>query len=202
MLWSPASSTKTKTLAIVASTFGTIARPKRVIEPTYTLDPTQDGERTVTLRRAGDTPVVLSMYHLPAGSSPEFAAATLASLILGGPDFRLHEALVEKGLAAEAFGSADSLAEPGYAYFGAQLKSGQSIDAARDALIATVENVATTPFTAAEVDRAKNIWLRGFTETLDDPQRVGLALSDTSRSATGASRSTGATASPPRPWPT
>ena len=167
-----------KTLAIVASTFGTIARPKRVIEPTYTLDPTQDGERTVTLRRAGDTPVVLSMYHLPAGSSPEFAAATLASLILGGPEFRLHKALVEKGLAAEAFGSADSLAEPGYAYFGAQLKSGQSIDAARDALIATVENVATTPFTAAELDRAKNIWLRGFTETLNDPQRVGLALSE------------------------
>jgi zinc protease len=167
-----------RTLALIASTFGKIARPTRVIEPTYTLDPTQDGERTVTLRRVGDTPLVLSMYHLPAGSSPDFAAATLATLMLGGPEFRLHKALVEKGLAAEAFGSARALAEPGFVLFGAQLKSGQSIDAARDALIATVEGVPAAPFTAAELDRAKNIWLRGFTQTLNDPQRVGLALSE------------------------
>ena len=169
---------ETKTLAVIASTFGKIARPTRVIEPTYTLDPTQDGERTVTLRRVGDSPLILSMYHVPAGSSPQFAAASLAALMLGGPEFRLHKALVEKGLAAEAFGSAQSLAEPGYAYFGAQLKSGQSVDAARDALIATVEDIPTTPFTAAELDRAKNIWTRNFTQTLNDPQRVGLALSE------------------------
>lgn len=167
-----------KTLAIVAATFGKIARPTRVLEPTYTLDPAQDGERTVTLRRVGDAPIVVSMYHLPAGSSPQFAAASLASLMLGGPEFRLHRALVETGLAAEAFGSAQSLAEPGYAYFGAQLKSGQSIDAARDALIATVEGVPKAPFTAAELERAKNIWTRSFNQTLDDPQRVGLALSE------------------------
>ena len=169
---------ESRTLAIIASTFGRITRPARVIEPTYTLDPTQDGERTVTLRRVGDTPIVLSMYHIPAGSSPEFAAAALATLMLGGPEFRLHKALVERGLAAEAFGSARALAEPGYVFFGAQLKSGQSIDAARDALITTVEDIPTMPFTAAELDRAKNIWLRGFTQTLDDPQRVGLALSE------------------------
>ena len=81
-------------------------------------------------------------------------------------------------LAASAFGSARALAEPGYAYFGAQLKNDQPLEAARDALIATVEDIARTPFTAAELERAKNIWLRGFTQTLNDPQRVGLALSE------------------------
>jgi zinc protease len=167
-----------KTLAIVAATFGKIPKPKRVIEPTYTLDPAQDGERTVTLRRVGDTPILIALYHVPAGPSPDFAAAMLASLILGGPEMRLNKALVEKNLAAAAFGGARALAEPGYAYFGAQLKSDQPIDAARDALIATVEGVDKDPFTQAELDRAKNIWLRGFTQTLNDPQRVGIALSE------------------------
>ncbi len=166
-----------KTLALIASTFGKIPKPKRVIEPTYTLDPAQDGERTVTLRRVGDTPIVMSMYHVPAGSSPDFAATTLAAIMLGGPEFRLNKALVEKNLAAATFGGAQSLAEPGFAYFGAQLKSDQPIDPARDALISTVEGVAAEPFTDAEVERAKNIWLRGFTQTLSDPQRVGVALS-------------------------
>ncbi len=167
-----------KTLAIIASTFGKLPRPKRVLEPTYTLDPTQDGERSVTLRRDGDTPVLLALYHVPAGSSPDFAATTLAATMLGGPDFRLNKALVEKNLAAGVFGGARGLAEPGFAFFGAQLKNDQSIDAARDALIATVEDVAAQPFTDAEVERAKNIWLRGFTQTLSDPQRVGIALSE------------------------
>lgn len=167
-----------KTLALVASTFGKLPKPTRVLEPTYTLDPAQDGERTVTLRRVGDTPVLIALYHLPAGSSPDFAAATLAATMLGGPEFRLTKALVEKNLAAAAFGGARGLAEPGFAFFGAQLKNDQSIDAARDALIATVEGVPAAPFTEAELDRAKNIWLRGFTQTLNDPQRVGIALSE------------------------
>ena len=167
-----------KTLEIIAATFGKIAKPTRVIVPTYTLDPTQDGERTVTLRRVGDTPILLTVYHVPAGASPDFAAVALAGLMLGGPEFRLHKALVEKHLAAAAFGGARALAEPGYAYFGAQLKNDQPLDAARDVLIATVEDVGRTPFTAAELERAKNIWLRGFTQTLNDPQRVGLGLSE------------------------
>ena len=161
------------TLRIIASTFGKIAKPKRLIEPTYTLDPTQDGERTVTLRRSGDSPLVLSMYHVPAGAAPDYAPTVLAASILGGPEFRLQKALVAAHLAAEAFGGSLAMAEPGFAYFGAQLKSDQSIEAARKALEATVEGVAQAPFTADELARAKNIWLRGFTQTLNDPQRVG-----------------------------
>ena len=87
------------------------------IEPTYTLDPAQDGERTVTLRRVGDTPIVLTLYHVPAGSSPTSPRRRSPALMLGGPEFRLHKALVEKELAAEAFGGARALAEPGYRLF-------------------------------------------------------------------------------------
>ena len=167
-----------KTLAVIAATFGKIPKPTRVIEPTYTLDPAQDGERTVTLRRVGDTPVLYALYHVPAGPSPDFAPTVLAALILGGPEFRLNKALVEKGLAAGAFGGARGLAEPGFAVFGAQLKNDQSIDAAKDALIATVEGVGRDPFVQAELDRAKNIATRSFQQTFNDPQRVGITLSE------------------------
>ena len=167
-----------RTLSIIAATFGKIPKPSRVIEPTYTLDPAQDGEKSVTLRRVGDTPIVLAVYHVPAGPSPDFAPTVLAAMMLGGPDSRLHKALVVTDLAAEADGGAQALAEPGYAYFEADLKNAQSIDAARDALLSAVENGARAPFTDAELERAKNIWQRGFTQTLNDPQRVGLGLSE------------------------
>ena len=44
------------------------------IYPTYTVEPTQDGERSVTLRRVGDVQVVTAAYHVPSGSDPDFAA--------------------------------------------------------------------------------------------------------------------------------
>ena len=167
-----------KALATIAATFGKTAKPTRVLEPTYTLDPSQDGERSVILRRVGDTPILLSLYHVPAGSSPDFPLVTLATLILGGPEFRLHKALVASNLAAGAFGGAQALAEPGFAYFGAELKSDQPLAAAREALLASVEEIARVPFTQAELDRAKNILLRSVTQTLNDPQRVGIGLSE------------------------
>src|ERR1017187_8750764 len=43
-----------KTLAWIADTLGKVPKPQRKLEPTYTVEPTQDGDRTVTLRRVGD----------------------------------------------------------------------------------------------------------------------------------------------------
>ncbi len=44
-----------KTLQLIADKFGPIPRPTRVLQPIYTVEPTQDGERTVQVRRVGDT---------------------------------------------------------------------------------------------------------------------------------------------------
>ncbi|MFP3949390.1 MAG: M16 family metallopeptidase, partial [Longimicrobiales bacterium] len=55
------------TLQLVRDRFGEIPRPERTgqmrIWPTYTTEPTQDGEREVTLRRAGDEQILLAHYH-------------------------------------------------------------------------------------------------------------------------------------------
>ncbi len=167
-----------KTLAIVAKAFGKIPKPKRVIEPTYTLEPVQEGERSVVLRRVGDTPVIMVGYHVPATAAADYQAVELMTLILGGPNLRLHKALVEGKLAADIFGETLDTAEPGMTLFGAELSSSQSVDSAREALLKTVEGAAAQPFTQEELDRARNIWLREFDQTFSDPQRVGVALSE------------------------
>jgi zinc protease len=167
-----------KTLAIIADTFAKIPRPARVIEPTYTLDPVQDGEHAVTVRRVGGAPVLYAMYHIPAGSDPRYAAAILSLTILGGNEFRLSHSVIEKGLAADAGAEAISREEPGVALFYAELKADQPIEPARDALLATAESVAAAPFTADELARAKNVWMRGFDNLLADPERLGIGLSE------------------------
>src|SRR3954447_22581016 len=60
-----------KALQWIAATAGGIPRPARKLEPTYTTEPTQDGERTVTLRRVGDVQALAALYHVPAASHPD-----------------------------------------------------------------------------------------------------------------------------------
>jgi Peptidase M16 inactive domain len=60
-------------LKLISDSFGGLVNPAGPIEPTYTTEPVQDGERTVTLRRNGDTQVVGIAYHVPGRSRRRFS---------------------------------------------------------------------------------------------------------------------------------
>jgi zinc protease len=47
-----------QTLKWIEQSFGVLKKPSRKLPPLYTIDPVQDGERSVTIRRAGGTTVV------------------------------------------------------------------------------------------------------------------------------------------------
>src|ERR1700743_1517077 len=61
-----------KTLALIQGYFGKIPRPTRVIAPPYTVEPPQDGERYVELRRNGDIPFIGMAFHTPAYSDKDY----------------------------------------------------------------------------------------------------------------------------------
>ncbi len=109
-----------RALSLVGKYFSEIPRPARALPEFYTQEPTQDGERTVTLRRAGDSQIVQALYRVPAGSHPEYPAVDVLTNVLGDvPTGRLHRALVQKGLASAVWGAERGLHDPGFAYFGA-----------------------------------------------------------------------------------
>ena len=167
-----------KTLAIVAREFGKIPRPARKLLPTYTVDPEQQGERTITLRRVGDTQLVMAVYHVPAGASPDYAAVELlATIFADTPSGRLHKALVETKQAASVLGLAFEWKEPTVLILGAQLPSGASLETARATLVKTLDAIAEQPVTEAEVDRARTKYLKDFEQTTSDPEKIGVALS-------------------------
>ncbi len=168
-----------KTLRWVNESFGKLPRPQRMLPPIYTMDPVQDGERSVTLRRNGGTPSVWAAYHVVAAADPDYAAVDVLNLIMGDtPSGRLHKQVVEKQLAASAFAFSAELADPGFQIFGLQLAPGQDIDKARQALLAVLESVATEPITQEELERARTKWLKKWEQGFANPETVGVALSD------------------------
>src|SRR5690606_6489174 len=126
-----------KVLAWVQQYFGPLPRAAQPRPPQYTLDPVQDGERAVTLRRVGGVPLLYAGYHVMPGAHPDYAAVEMLSIILGDtPSGRLHAALTEKQLAAGVFAFSQDLADPGFILAGAQLAPQQDLNAASQALLA------------------------------------------------------------------
>ncbi|MGQ0508491.1 MAG: M16 family metallopeptidase [Myxococcaceae bacterium] len=168
-----------KALKVIADSFGKLKRPARPPEPTYTVEPTQDGERTVTLRRVGDIQVATAAYHVPAGADEDFAAVDVLTQILGDvPSGRLHKALVETKKAASASAFNFQLREPGVLLASADLRKEDNLDAARTTLLATTEELAAKAPANDEVERAKTSLLKQVQLILNASDRVGIQLSE------------------------
>ena len=166
-------------LAWTAQYFGPLPKPTRLLQRTYTLDAAQDGERSVTVRRKGGAPLLLVGWHGVPAAHPDYPAVQVLVEILGAaPSGRLHKRLVDQQLAASTFGFSYGLAEPGPLMLGAQLAPGQDVTKARDALLATVEAIATEPITAEELERVRTQALNDWNEGFSDPEQVGVALSE------------------------
>ena len=168
-----------RVLRWVSESFGKLPKPTRQLPVLYTLDPVQDGERSVTLRRSGGAPLMYAGYHVPPGSSADSAAVEMLALILGDtPSGRLHKRLTVSQLAAGTSAFDWALNDPGVFVASAQLAPGQDVDKARAELIATVESFVREPVTADELARSRLKWLNDWDQSFTNPETVGIALSE------------------------
>ncbi len=170
---------ESKTLDLIKKYFGGIPKPDRVLPPNYTVEPAQDGERQVTVRRTGDTQFLMNSYHVPSASHVDGAAIEMMGLILADtPSGRLYKSLVESKKASSVFSISFPTKEPGFLLFAAELKKEMSMDTARAAMNDTVENLANNPPTKEETDRARTALLKNIELSLNDSNNVGLEMSE------------------------
>ncbi len=170
----------TQTLAWIQQAFGPLPKSRQARPRLYTIDPVQDGERSVTIRRSGGTPSATLGYHAPPAAHPDFAAVELLSMVLTEPPAgRLHKRLVEElRSAASVSGYAVPLAEPGALLLGADTQPGGDAQALSVELIREAESLAAKPITQAELERARTRWLNRWDKLYGDPQAVGTVLSE------------------------
>lgn len=168
-----------KTLELVNQYFGVIPKPTRVIEEPYTVEPTQDGERIVELKRVGDVQAVSCGFHIPSGSHADYAPIeVLTEILTNEPSGRLYKALVETKKATSQYGYSQGLKDPGFVYFSAQVLKEKPLADARAAMLGVMDELATKPITNEELERAKNTIIKNNDLLLNNSSRVGLTLSE------------------------
>jgi zinc protease len=170
-----------KAIEYISKYFGSIPRPDRKLQETYTEEPAQDGERSVTLRRVGDVGVVGLVYHVPAASHSEFPAVEiLAEILSAEPAGRLYKALVETGKAAEVSVDPHAYHDPGALEITAEVntKDLAALEKVRDTMLSVIDQVVQGGVTAEEVDRARQSLLKDRELAAADSNRVAVELSE------------------------
>jgi zinc protease len=172
-----------RTLEVIQQKFGAIPRPERTgdmqLWPTYTLDPVQDGERSVTLERVGDVQIAAAGYHVAPGSHEDWAALDLLSFILAdAPTGRLYRELVATRQAASVNALAFQLKEPSPFLVFANVRTADPLADAYATLKRVMDELRSEPITPAEVERAKSARLRNFELAFNNSQRIALELSE------------------------
>jgi zinc protease len=129
-------------LQLIADTFGRIPKPARELDRTYTEEPPQDGERSVTLRRVGDVGLVAAVYHAPAGAHPDSAAMeVLAGAHDAPPSGKLYKALVETRLATAVSTMSRAWHDAGIFGADAQVRKDDPLEPVLDKLLEVVESI-------------------------------------------------------------
>lgn len=164
----------------IAQTLGLLPKPDAPLPVVYSTNPAQDGERSVTLRRAGGLGATAVLYPMPAGGSREGAAVRVLAEALqqrGGP---MSRGLTATQLAVTEWAYFGATREPGYLMAGVGLpefkpeEAEVKANASSAALAKVVETVALTD---AEIKTAKASLTQGMRATLRDAESTGQALS-------------------------
>lgn len=153
--------------ALAEKYFANIPKQPAPAEVT-TVEPEQQGERRITLRRPARAPILQLAYHVPDANHPDMPALNLLLTILAdGESSRLYRTLVEeKLLAINTGGFVDEGFDPGLAWFYAVIPPGKDPQAVEQALDAEIAKVIAEGVTQSELNKARNIEVAGFYRTI------------------------------------
>ena len=93
---------KAKTLVLLDQKFGSISRSPHTIPEMYTTEPIQEGPRRITVKRAGEMPIIGIAHKTPEGTNKDIYALQILGRILGyGKTSRFYKRFIDTGLAAD-----------------------------------------------------------------------------------------------------
>jgi zinc protease len=135
------------------------------------VEPRQDAERRVTLRKEGTTAYWKAVYHAPAFGDPGFFPLLVADAVLSGGaglniwsagrvarpqrSSRLYRRLVDSGLASSVHGALMPTAQPFLYSVSATVSTERTLAAVEDAVLDELRRIVETGITDAELAKAK-----------------------------------------------
>lgn len=156
--------------------FGSI--PSGPAPPAVRLEePTQEGERRVTVNRPGPVPAMLALYHIPEQAHPDALPLQIAASILGsGRSCRLYKALIQGELATRADANADARKDPGIFSVSATPRRGVATTEVEAVCLREVESLGDGKISDAELAKVRRQVHSWFLMSAEGVSRQALLL--------------------------
>lgn len=159
--------------------FGRVAKPEGTIPRVTTREPARTAERRYSESAPNvPLPALAVTYLVPPISHPDADALRLADVLLSsGESSRLYRALVyEQQVASETSADADLRMEAGLFTFHITAASGKSLDTVEKSLLTQIERLKSTPVSAAELRKARNLLLASTLSERETNEEVAFAV--------------------------
>ncbi|HZE18655.1 MAG TPA: pitrilysin family protein [Candidatus Angelobacter sp.] len=161
--------TPEEVFALAEKYFGPIpavAQPPEEI----TKEPPQIGERRVTLKKFGQTPLLEMAFHIGASADKDAEARVILVNILGaGESSRLYRRLVDQdrlAIDASAFQNPSGF-DPGLLKIAVTVAPAKTLEATEKALLEELAKIGASGVTEAELRKAKNAAQSGYWRQLE-----------------------------------
>ena len=187
------------TLELINENFGAFPATEAPIPEVYTDEPPQQGERRLTIKRAGELALVQVAFHTPAVlgqlnvlSNAELAAraanppaendiyplVVLSALLSNGVTSRLYQALVETELAVSVTSNCDQFRDPGLFNVYATVTPGVAPAEVEAAILKELERVGAEDLPGAEVEKAKQQIIAQVAYNRDGTSEIASQMSE------------------------
>ncbi|MDQ2858896.1 MAG: insulinase family protein [Candidatus Eremiobacteraeota bacterium] len=165
-----------RTLATIERRFGSLRPAPRSIPEIYTEEPPQAGERSVVVKRPGETTLVALAFHTPAAlgqrgvlsardlaqradshaaRNDSYALEVLARILGRGRTSRLSRALVDTALALDVSAWNWASRDPGLFQIVVRVRPGASVPGVRRELDGAIASLASDGPQEFEIERAQ-----------------------------------------------
>lgn len=166
-------------LDLIEKHFGAISQAPNPFEHNVTEEPSQQGERRVTVRMAGQLGAVMLGFKSVAALDPVADALDVLGIALGGgKSGRLYRNLTDRGLTTGVFAYAPRLRDPGLFLAYGALAPDVTHAEVEEELWNTLRSVADEGLTEAELQRAKRQIVAAEAFGRDGPYAIASQLNE------------------------
>lgn len=156
--------------------------------PIRSVEPPQEGERRVVVRRPGGTSHLFAAYHVPAAPDPDIPVLSVADALLSGGkalgrgggglgrSSRLRRALVDTGKASSIFASTGASMDPGLFMLSAALRPGADADEVERIVHEQLQRLSEEPAGEEELASAREQAAAQFVYATEGVSRQASAL--------------------------
>lgn len=166
-------------LKYVTEYFANLPKPTRELGGTYTVEPPQDGEKTIVLNRAGESKLVAAAYHTAAYADKDYAAlAALSEILSANPSGYLYKNLVETQKVSNIWAYSPEVRDPGMMYFNFDVPKDKDLNVTENLVKTELDKIATNNYTQEDLTRAKSKLLKQIADRKNNTIDYTISLTE------------------------